>query len=53
MENIKKIPATMMEPYGPLWYGDNGIEWDERFGPIPDNLEELVAEELRIELAAA
>lgn len=48
-----EIPKSMLTPYGPLWYGEDGIEWDDRFGEVPDNIADMVAEELRLERMAA
>ena len=51
MPKIDVIPESMLAPFGPLWYGDNGVEWDTRFGDVPDNLADMVNEELLLEVA--
>ena len=48
MPKIKSIPETLLAPFGPLWYGDNGVEWDTRYGEVPDNLDEIIEDELRL-----
>lgn len=42
-----KIPEDLLTPYGPIWPVDTDrdlYEWDQRFGPAPDNIAEYIAE---------
>ena len=45
-----EIPKSMLAPYGPLWIGDNGLEWDCRFGerPTDEEIKEMINEEMRL-----
>lgn len=41
------IPEDLLAPFGPIWPIDPAqelYEWDQRFGPAPDNIAEYIAE---------